>query len=307
MNLIDFHCDTAEQIYRNQASLMENTYHIDIQRLKQAGYTAQWFAFFVNLNDLTKESPLAEFQAMHTYFLEQVKKFEEHIEIVTNYDQYKNCKEQHKIAAFLSIEEGQILEGNLDNLDLLRDKGVRLMTLTWNFANSLGYPHSSQEGLTLLGKETISRVNELPILLDISHLSEGALKDIRALYKKPIIASHSNARGFYNHTRNVTDQAIKQIAESGGIIGTNFYSYFLNNSNQTTIERIIANIQYVYKYGGSDVLAFGTDFDGINCDLEVCTCKEMDTLISRLFKNFPSHVVEKLCYGNAERIIKENL
>ncbi len=307
MHIIDLHCDTASLIYDEQASLLTNPYHVSIEKMQQAGYSAQWFAFFIHLNQLKGMTPMQKLEAMHAYFLEEVRKYPQAIEIVTDYKGYKQCQEAGKVAAFLSLEEGQVVSGSLSNIDRLVAMGIRLMTLTWNMPNDLGAPHHLTGGLTRFGEEVVAYLNETPILLDISHLSESALACIRELYHKPIIASHSNARGYYNHTRNVSEAAIRQIAESGGIIGTNFYSYFLGDTDTTTLEMLVDAIRYMYQVGGESVLALGTDFDGIDCKLEVCNCSELDKLIHSLGKSFPSSVVEKLCYKNAERVIKENL
>ncbi|MGL4800518.1 MAG: dipeptidase [Cellulosilyticaceae bacterium] len=307
MKLIDFHCDTAEKLYREAGSLFTNDYHVDIEKLHHAGYSAQWFAFFVHLKQLGDKSPMAYLEEMYAYFVDQVAQNQAHIEIVRNYAEYQACHEQGKLAAFLSLEEGQTIEKDLNNLKRLEDMGIRLMTLTWNYANDLAAPHHEEGGLTAFGKEVVAYLNESPILVDVSHLSEQGLREIKELYHKPILASHSNARGVWNHSRNNSDEGIRLIAESGGIIGTNFYSHFLGNTKKTTIPMLIDNIRYLHNVGGEDVLALGTDFDGIDCDLEVCNCKEMDKLINGMLKVFPSSLVEKFCYKNAERIIRENL
>ena len=307
LEIIDFHCDTASLIYHQHATLRENSYHVDLQKMKKANYAAQWFAFFVHLESLSGQSPYEAFQQMYTYFVAEMNKNKDLIEIVTDYTGYCQCREAGKMAAFLSLEEGQVIEGRIDYLEDLIKKGIRLMTFTWNTPNALGYPHNMDKGLTQFGKEVAEYLNTTPVLLDISHLSETALKDIVTHYKKPIIASHSNARSFYFHTRNVSDEGIRIIADSGGVMGTNFYSHFLGNGEHTSIECLVNHIQMLYNLGGEDILALGTDFDGIDCTLEVCSCVEMDKLIDRLLKSFPSHVIEKLCFKNAERVIKENL
>lgn len=307
MPFIDLHCDTASRIYYDKTKLYDNSYHIDITKLRQSNYLAQWFAFFVNTASIGEKSPMEEFQEMYNYFIAEVNNNPKDITVVTNYESYIKAKKEKKIGAFLSLEEGQVLEGDLSHVDKLEDLGIRLMTLTWNFTNSLGHPHTINEGLTDLGKELAKYLNSKKILVDIAHLSKEGMKDIIALYKKPIIASHSNAQGFYNHTRNLDDTTIKAIANSGGVVGVNFYSYFLNDSRHTKIDDLVGVINYLYQVGGEDILALGTDFDGIDCDLEVCNCSEMDKLIVSLSRLYSNKVIEKFSYGNIERVIKETL
>lgn len=307
MSYIDLHCDTASLIYANKTSLLHNDYHVDIQKMKASHYLAQWFAFFIEMKPDSEEDLFSYFKNMYDYFIEEVKKNEKDISIARTYQDYLRCKEEKKIAAFLSLEEGEAIAGLENPIETLVNMGITLMTLTWNYENRLGAPHSIDKGLTQKGRDLISGLNEVPILLDISHLSEAAFKDITELYKKPIIASHSNARGYYNHTRNVADQGLGIIANSGGIVGTNFYSYFLNNSDNSKIDHMIANMAYIYNQVGEDVLALGTDFDGISCNLDVCNCEEMDKLKSSMTRLFSSRIIDKICYGNAERVIRENL
>lgn len=306
MPIIDFHCDTIDKIYHTQGDLRHNSHHIDLSKLKAAQYAAQWFAVFVDAKEV-KGSLMEKAVEMIAYFKRQLSLYKDDVLLATDYTNYKAIREQQKIAAFLSLEEGQIIEGSLENIQKLYAEGVRLMTLTWNYENDLGYPHWSQKGLTTFGKEAVEYLNALPILLDVSHLSEAALKDIEGLYKKPIIASHCNARHIYNHTRNLTDEAIRCIAKSGGIIGLNFYSVFLDGSSHGTIEAMVKHIDHLYRIGGEACLGIGTDFDGINCTLEVCNAGEMGRLIERLGQSYSEDFIDKLTYKNAERILKENL
>lgn len=307
MSFIDLHCDTASLIFENKTHLNRNDYHVDIQKMKASHYLAQWFAFFINVKALEDKHPFSYLKEMYDYFKAEVEANSEQISIVSSYKEYLNCKASHKIAAFLSLEEGEVIAQEENPLEKLVQLGITMMTLTWNYSNTWGAPHSVLQGLTSKGCELIEGLNSTSILLDVSHLSESAFKDIVKLYKKPIIASHCNARGVYNHTRNLTDEAMRVIAESGGLIGTNFYSDFLNQSHYTSVEDLLRNISYVYNQVGEDVLAIGTDFDGMNCKLEVCNCGEMDKLMDSMTRILPMRVIEKICYSNAERIIRENL
>ncbi|MEG0085182.1 MAG: membrane dipeptidase [Niameybacter sp.] len=306
MSYIDLHCDTASLILANKTELAHNDYHVDIQKMKASHYLAQWFAFFLVMKQDGAGDLFGEFQEMYDYFIQEVKKNEKDIAIARTYADYMRCKEENKVAAFLSLEEGEVIAKLENPIETLTEMGITLMTLTWNYENSLGAPHSINKGLTQKGKSIVEGLNHAPILLDISHLSEAALPDIVDLYKKPIIASHSNARGYCNESRNVTDEGLRIIAQSGGLVGTNFFSEFLNQSQNSTVDDLIGNIQYIYNQVGEDVLALGTDFDGISCNLEVCNCKEMDRLRSSMTRLFNSRIIDKICYGNAERIIREN-
>lgn len=306
MPIIDLHCDTIDRLYHDQTKLRDNSYHIDLTKLKKAGYLAQWFAIFIEASK-EKESLMEKATKMYQYFLNELEENKEVIQFATNWSDYKDIKKQGKIAAFLSLEEGEIIERSIENLSYWISQGARMMTLTWNDENSLGFPHSMpQKGLKPFGKEVVSYVQNQPMLIDVSHLSMQGIKDVYEISRKPIIASHCDAIQMYSHTRNLSDEAIYLIAQSGGIIGINYYSHFLNGTCKSTIEDIIRHIKHIYQKGGEDILALGSDFDGISCELEVCDASKMDKLIGRLVREFPERLVEKLTYQNAERILQEN-
>lgn len=307
MFVADLHCDTASLIYYTKQTLERNTCHIDLQKLKKGHYVAQWFAYFIDTHGI-KEKPLMHtIEKMHQYFMQQLSLHQQSIMHVTSFKAYQKAKAEGKIAAFLSLEEGQAIEGDLNNIDKLYDMGIRMMTLTWNYPNDLGYPHSINQGLTAFGRETASYLNELPMLLDISHLSEKGCKDCAEYYKKPLIASHCNAQKVHSHTRNLSDESIGLISQSGGIIGVNFFSNFLDGSGYSKLEDIYRHIDHLYQKGGEDCVALGTDFDGIDCKLDVCNASEMDKLITLLAARYNDRIVEKFCYKNHERILLEVL
>lgn len=306
MPIIDLHADTADKIYRHKQSLARNTCHIDIEKLEKGNYLAQWFAIYIDTCG-NQENYMAKAYEIYSYLLSEIELNSNKIGLATSYNDYEKNKKSKKISALLSVEEGQIIGDDLANIDTLYDWGVRMMTLTWNYENRLGYPHSIDKGLTPFGKEVVSYLEQKNILIDISHLSEKGVKEIASIYKKPIIASHCNARKLCNHTRNLSDDIILLIAKSGGIIGINFYSYFLNGSHKSFIEDIVNQIDYIYKIGGRDILALGTDFDGIDCNLEVCNAAEMDKLIFRLSHIYGDDLTELISYKNFEKLMKKCL
>ncbi len=294
-----------DKLYRDKGSLKKNTYHIDLEKLKASGYFAQWFAVFIDQEEV-EGSLMERALEMLAYFKKELQLEQEEISLATSYKAYQEIRKQNKIAAFLALEEGQILEGSLEHLERLVQEGVRLMTLTWNYENTLAAPHWSTKGLTAFGKEVAEGANTLPLLLDISHASEGVLKDLKGIYHKPLVASHSNAYHVYPHTRNLSDSAIREIAESGGIIGVNFYSVFLDGSKRSTIAAIERHLTHLIQVGGEDVVALGSDFDGIVCENEVCDASEVGKLTESLSKKYGPRLIEKWSYQNAERLLREN-
>lgn len=306
MPFIDLHCDTIDRLYNDNTHLASNDYHIDLAKLKSAGYLAQWFALYSDIQKV--QEPLMDYvKHMQAYFLKELANNQQDIGLATDYVSYQQLKKQGKIAAFLSLEEAAPIGTDLGQIDVLYDMGVRMMTFTWNYKNQLGAPHSMNEGLSPFGKQVADYLNQYKMFVDISHLSEQGVKDLAAIYKKPIIASHCNAYALMPHSRNLSDETIRLIAEAGGIIGANFYSVFLNGTDESFVEDIVRHIGHFYKVGGKEILALGTDFDGIDCKLEVCNAGKMDKLVARLSKEYSSDLIDAITYGNAERLIKESL
>jgi membrane dipeptidase len=190
--------------------------------------------------------------------------------------------------------------------------GVRLITLTWNFPNEIGFPNCQNEymnkGLTEFGKEVVYEMNKLGMVIDVSHLSDGGFYDVANLSSKPFVASHSNSRSIRSHTRNLTDDMIRTLAEKGGVTGINFCAAFLGSSRDGRIDDMVEHIKHLRNIGGIDVIALGSDFDGIGNDVEIKDSSEMNKLAYELSKQgFNDDEIEKIFFKNALRVIKEVL
>jgi len=308
MKLIDFHCDTALKLYEDASNLKQNDYSIDIQKLKKANSLAQFFAMFIELN-ITKD-PLQKCLSMIDKFHCELNKNKDSILLATSYEDLVYNKSKEKISAFLTVEEGAVLKGQMSNLRILNKLGVKLITLTWNFPNEIGYPNCIPEymnkGLTPFGIELVEEMNRLNMIVDVSHLSDGGFYDVAKYSKTPFVASHSNARSITNNPRNLTDEMIKLLSEKGGIIGINFYGEFLGGGQNSRIDDMIFHIKHIKNIGGIDVIAVGSDFDGIDSTLEIENIGEIHKLITALKKHkFTESDIEKIFYKNALRLLKE--
>lgn len=312
MKLIDLHCDTIDKLMDyKECNLFDNNFSVDIQKLKKANSLAQVFAIYFDLN-LYKNNPYGRFEAMSDKFFREIEKYKDNISLVKSYNDILKNKEDNKISAILSIEEGGALNGKLNNLHNVYEKGVRLITLTWNYENEIGYSHSTKgyelKGLKPFGIEVVENMNKLGIIIDVSHLNDGGFYDVAKISNKPFIASHSNSRSITNVSRNLSDDMIKILANSGGVIGINFYKVFLGNGYISKIEDIITHIKYITNIGGIDSVSIGSDFDGIPGVLEIEDISQIEKLQDALFKSGFSHNnIEKIMYKNALRVIKDVL
>ena len=308
--MIDLHCDTIMQLldHPDSGDLYRNTWKIDIEKLQKAHSKVQDFALFINLGDTN--DPYGRYEEMRNLCTTQIHLYGEHIQHVLSYQDVESVYESGKIGALMSIEEGGVLGGDLDKLKQAYQDGVRLITLTWNYPNGLGEPHCGEQHkkLTPKGVEFVEAMQDLGIIVDCSHLNDAGTEQLGDILDVPFVASHSNAREVTAHTRNLPDNLIKLIANKGGVIGLNFAQAFLGTSPISRIEDIVKHGLYLINKGGEDVVALGTDFDGIKPDTEIKDTSEMYRLYDA-FKEAGLSVeqCEKLFWKNADRLLKEIL
>ena len=308
--MIDLHCDTMMQLldHPDSGDLYRNTWKIDIEKLQKAHSKIQDFALFINMGETN--DPYGRYEEMRNLCVSQIHNYGEHIQHVLSYQDVESVYKSGKIGALMSIEEGGVLGGDLNKLKQAYQDGVRLITLTWNYPNGLGEPHCGEQHkkLTSKGVEFVEAMQELGIIVDCSHLNDAGTEQLGDILDVPFIASHSNARELRSHTRNLPDNLIRLIANKGGIIGLNFAQNFLGTSPISRIEDIVNHGLYLIDKGGEDVVALGTDFDGIPPDTEIADMSQM----SRLYDAFKEaglsvEQCEKLFWKNADRLLKEIL
>ena len=308
--MIDLHCDTIMQLldHPDSGDLYRNTWKIDIEKLQKAHSKVQDFALFINLGKTN--DPYGRYEEMRNLCTTQIHLYGEHIQHVLSYQDVKSVYESGKIGALMSIEEGGVLGGDLDKLKQAYQDGVRLITLTWNYPNGLGEPHCGEQHkkLTPKGIEFVEAMQDLGIIVDCSHLNDAGTEQLGDILDVPFVASHSNAREVTAHTRNLPDNLIKLIANKGGVIGLNFAQSFLGTSPVSRIDDIVKHGLYLINKGGEDVVALGTDFDGIKPNTEIKDASEMYRLYDA-FKEAGLSVeqCEKLFWKNADRLLKEIL
>lgn len=320
MRTADLHCDTISELWKSQKTdtpkrLYENDLHVDIQKMKKSGYLLQNFALFTDLGKT--QQPFEHVMELVRVFKDEMERNKNDICVAKTYDEILENAKNNRISALMTVEEGGCCEGQLKNLETLYHAGARMMTLTWNYPNGLGCPGAyglplpeGSGGLTPKGFLFIERMQELGMIVDVSHLSDRGFWDVVQHTKKPFAASHSNARALCPHARNLTDDMIKAIADRGGMIGLNFYGRFLNKTDdgRSTVAGMAEHARHIINTGGSDCLGLGSDFDGISGTLEMQDCSQMYKLADELGRRHISHAqIEKIFYRNVLQFYKEML
>lgn len=310
MRLIDLHCDTILRCVdsKGEIRLSKNDLCIDVQKLKKAGSLAQFFAMFVDLPNDGK--PLDRCLDMIDIFYRELEENSADIAFAGSHADMERNDSEGRISAFLAVEEGGVIEGKLQNLRNLYRLGVRLITLTWNYPNCIGYPNFEWEhqdkGLTPFGEEVVAEMNRLGMIIDAAHLSDKGFYDVVRLSEKPFVASHSNARAMENHSRNLSDDMLRALAEKGGVTGLNLEPIFLGGGG--TLEVMVKQLSHMRNIAGIDVVAIGTDFDGTSPLTAIKDISQMELLFDALAKaGFTAAEIDKIAYRNTERVIREVL
>lgn len=308
--IIDLHCDTVLKLMedKNTLELSKNNFNVDLEKMQKGGYMAQFFAAYVDLKD--GYDPLDTALEMIDKFYMELDKNDDKIRFAGNYSDLLENDRLGKMSAFLTIEEGGVLKGRIHNLRILYRLGVRLITLTWNYPNEIGYPNYKWEykdrGLTPFGREVVEEMNNLGVAVDVSHLSDAGFYDVAEVSKKPFCASHSDARAIRKQPRNLSDDMIKVLSEKGGIIGINFERGFLGEEDLSRVVDMAEHIKHIRDVGGIDAVAIGTDFDGISQNLEIKNAGEMGKLVAELGRQgFTDDELDKITHKNAMRFIKD--
>lgn len=324
MKYIDLHCDTLMQAFIKEKTdiFRFDEAMVDVSRLKRAGAEAQFFAIFMPDGGCEvhfgKEIPGDQeyIRQLYGIFRNTLEGHPDDIAFAGSQEELRENREAGRISALLTLEDGRAAAGEIRKLEQFYDMGIRLISLTWNNANCFGFPNSTdpavmEQGLTPFGKEAVRRMEELGMIVDVSHLSDGGFRDVAELLKGPFLASHSNCRELAPHPRNLTDEMLRTIGEHGGVAGLNLYSRFLNKDAACECSRVddmAAHIRHMVKVGGIECAAIGTDFDGMEGRLEIGNPCQMELLFDRLAREgFVQEEIEKIAYKNARRFLQDVL
>lgn len=291
--IIDLHCDTLNKMYKNKININNEELSVNIDKMKKGNYLLQVFAMFYN-----GEYDIKHLDEMIDIYYKNLKNYN-----INNYEQLENNIKNNNLSTILSLEDGGYIKC-INDLYYLHNKGVKLICITWNKINSLGYPHNINKPLTKLGLEIIKEMDKLNMIICVSHLSEKGFYDVYNTTTKPFIASHSNCNSVCNHTRNLTDDMIIKIYERKGLIGINYYNKFVSNKDNTYIEDLVKHINYIKKIASIDIVSLGSDFDGIDNLVEMKDASMMNLFEEKLKQYFTTEEIEKICYKNALNFLK---
>ena len=303
MNITDTHCDTLCKLTDKNLSFADNNLHISISKLKPEHQYTQFFACFAD--EEFKYDEMGRCRKLIGTFYDKIVS-EEQVKFCTNYRELLQGQKENKMCAFLSVEGGGGIKSILD-LEYYYKRGVRMVGLVWNNDNALASGINGWGGVTELGKEIIKKMNELSIILDVSHMNDKSFFEAIELTELPPVASHSCSRAICKNLRNLTDEQFKVIKEKGGYVGINYYPLFLSGNKNAGVEDIIRHMEHFLDIGGEDIIGIGSDFDGINILPEgLNSVGDIDILITAMKRlGWSDCLVEKIMSKNIGNIIKK--
>lgn len=261
MLVFDGHCDTLSKITEPQ-ELIRNSFHWDITRAAGYGTFIQVMAAFAG--DRYRANPASVMNAQ----LEKAMRFELlHPDMLTLIRSRADLQSSSRggVYGILSAEGAEILNGSMEELDRLYQKGLRVMNLCWNYDNEVCDSvagRRTHRGLSTFGRRVVGRMQELGIIVDLSHASDETFEQAMGLLRIPAVASHSNCRAICRNPRNLTDRQILSIAGIGGVIGINLYTRFLSDGESAGIKDVMLHIEHMAGLVGAGHIGLGCDFDG---------------------------------------------
>ncbi|MBQ1877485.1 MAG: dipeptidase [Erysipelotrichaceae bacterium] len=313
--VIDMHCDTITKLVYEKKDIRENDGHISLNKMQKGNYMMQCFAIFLYLK--AYPHPFASCDSYIDDFYRFMQENSDIIKPVTTADEIEENWEKGLMSGMLTIEEGGALEGNLANLQHFYDRGVRMMTLTWNFENELAYPNymdksgmrpDTERGLKPLGIECVKKMQQLGMIVDVSHLNDAGIYDVFRLATRPIVASHSNARAVCNVPRNLTDDMLRKLKENGGITGINYCPDFISEkTDENQIPMIVRHINHIVSVAGVETVGLGSDFDGIPTPNGMSDCTRTHLLYEALKQEgYSQQDIDLMFHGNFLRVLRAN-
>ena len=319
MNLFDLHCDTAGECFNQKIPLFDGELHYNIRKGETLDKECRFFAIWIP-DELRGKDAQDYFEKVFLNFKNEISLNESRVKLCQGFSDIKEAHKDKKTAAILTCEGASpfAYEGGIERANEL---GVKLITLTWNGENEIGYGCQSgcDSGLKPLGKWLLKDMERLNIVADVSHLNTAGFYDAISSGAK-VIASHSNSKSvlektrkdgedkFFSCRRNLDDEQIKLLIERGGLIGINFCKSFLGDDGDDGMEAVYRHMAQILELGGENVLAIGSDFDGCEINPTLSGVDKIPQLKDFLLKKgFEEDLAEKIFYKNAYNFFKNIL
>lgn len=245
--VVDTHNDVLLRAMEGEDISVRTTKgHSDVVRLKEGGVDVQFFSVWCG-SDFGKGNAFKRANEMIDTLEAIIRRSRGEVALAKTYRDVENAVKRGKIAAIIGVEGGHMIEDSLAYLESLAKRGMRYLTLTWN--NSTSWATSAADetekgdslqgkGLTDFGKKIVRRMNELGVMVDLSHVGEQTFWDVMKTTTKPVLVSHSSVYALCPNRRNLKDEQIKAVAKNRGVVCVNFYSGFIDSLYQRRVREV---------------------------------------------------------------------
>ena len=305
LSLFDLHADTAWAMYQSKETLTSNSLAVSLDKAQKFERYIQTMALWT--------SPKLGNEDGYTELLNIVENLKGDVALQNGTAElWTSCppRDSQKTSLIFSVEDARVLDGHIDRVEVLANLGVKSVIPMWCGETCIGGSHDTSLGLTEFGKRAAKEMLDAGMVLDISHASEEASKeifDLSAAHGKPVIASHSNAHVICPVSRNLRDWQIDAIVASGGIIGINLYKAFLETDGNATLDSIERHIEHFLSRGAQHALALGCDMDGADLPDDIPNLSHLDRLAEHLWaKGYPQELIDNLFFENAYRFAQKH-
>lgn len=307
--------------------------HLDLPRMIKGGFQGGFFAIFApspedaDLDDDEDMNPppanqVGQFGALNatigmaSILFRIEERSEGRFKVCRTTSEIRDAVAAGKIAAIFHIEGAEAIDPELKSLDVLHKAGLRSLGLVWSRDNAFGhgvpfkFPSSPDTGpgLTEAGKALVRRCNELKIMVDVSHLNEKGFWDVARHSNAPIVATHSNAHALSASSRNLTDEQLKIIGKTGGMVGLNFANGFLRADgrwqSENGLDTMLRHLDHLMKVAGEDHVGLGSDFDGARIPSQIGDVTGLPRLVDAMVAHgYGEELSRKLCSENWMKVL----
>lgn len=308
--------------------------HLDLPRMISGGFAGGLFAIFVpspqdadfhddedinppTAHEVGQFAALAATVSMASLLFRIEEASEGRLAVCRSAADIRSALAAQKIAAVFHIEGAEPIDAELKSLDVLHRAGLRSLGIVWSRDNVFGhgvpfrFPSSPDTGpgLTGAGKALVKRCNELKIMIDVSHLNEKGFWDVARLSSAPIVATHSNAHALCASSRNLTDEQLRAIGASQGMVGLNFANGFLRADgrwgSENGLDTMLRHLDRMMKLAGEDHVGLGSDFDGARIPSPIGDATGLPRLTAAMAAHgYGEELAKKLCSENWIRVLE---
>ncbi len=251
--VIETHADTTPKFETDwDFAARHDEGHVDVPRLREGGFDGVFWSIWMGPTPGDGTATKRAVRRIDSVY-EAARRWPEHLAVATSADDVRRASREGKIACLIGVEGGHMIEDDLAVLRTYRRLGARYMTLTHSFntswADSAGTDRPvppTVGGLNELGRDVVREMNRIGLMVDVSHVADSTFWDVLAVAEAPVIATHSSCRAVADHPRNLTDEMIRAIADTGGVVQINFYPGYVDPQKTAMARELLPEVEAIY-------------------------------------------------------------